>query len=171
MGPKFFFWGVSFDLFHILLAITYQRDYDKYLKRTTNSLLKNFLGSQRGLPIYLWFIFLRDCSVTFLENNVSCIKQSWGIKSVRFSSKIKRKNQGRFSVIYTKLATISNNHWTVGTNQGCRKQHNLQAGSYVASEVASWPSSNLLFQKKNKRVGGRKGGGEEDMEFPGVSKK
>ena len=90
---------------------------------------------------------------------------------MRFSSKIKRKNQGRFSVIYNKLATISNNHWTVGTNQGCRKQHNLQAGSYVASEVASWPSSNLLFQKKNKRVGGRKGGGEEDMEFPGVSKK
>ena len=60
-------------------------------------------------------------------------------------------------MIYTKLATISNNHWTVGTNQGCRKQHNLQAGSYVASEVASWPSSNLLFQKKNKRVGGRRG--------------
>ena len=92
-------------------------------------------------------------------------KQSWGIKSVRFSSKIKRKNQGRFSVIYTKLATISNNHWTVGTNQGCRKQHNLEAGSYVASEVASWPSSNLLFQKKNKRVGGRKGEGKRIWNF------
>ena len=51
-----------------------------------------------------------------------------GITSVRFSSKIKTKNQERLSVIYTELATIPKFHRTAGANQARRKRRSLQAG-------------------------------------------
>ena len=47
---------------------------------------------------------------------------------VRFSSKIKRKNQERLSVIYTELATTPKFHRTAGANQARRKRRSLQAG-------------------------------------------
>ena len=42
-----------------------------------------------------------------------------GIKSVRFSSKIKGKNQERYSVLYTELASIPKSQWTASANQEC----------------------------------------------------
>ena len=56
---------------------------------------------------------------------LTCI---WGKKSVRFSSKIKRKNQERFSVIYTDLAIIPKFHRTAGANQARFKRRSLQVG-------------------------------------------
>ena len=50
-----------------------------------------------------------------------------GIKPVIFSSKIKRKNQERFSVIYTELVTIPRFHRIAGANQARRKRRSLQA--------------------------------------------
>ena len=77
---------------------------------------------------------------------------------MRFSSKIKRKNQERLSVIYTELATIPKFHRTAGVNQARRKRRSLQAGRYIASQLADIKQSNRLFQKKIKQ-GGERGRG------------
>ena len=51
-----------------------------------------------------------------------------GIKSLNFSTKIKRKNQERVSVIYTELAIKPKFHRTAGANQARCKRRSLQAG-------------------------------------------
>ena len=40
---------------------------------------------------------------------------------MRFSSKIKRKNQESFSVIHTELTAIPKFHWTTGANESLSK--------------------------------------------------
>ena len=56
-----------------------------------------------------------------------------GIKSLNFSTKIKRKNQERFSVIHPELAIIPRFHQTAGANQARRKQRSFQAGRWLGS--------------------------------------
>ena len=89
----------------------------------------------------------------FCENHTT----ERGIKSVRFSSKIKRKNQERFSVIYTELSTISTFHRTTGANQARRKRRSFQAGRLLVS----WPSSNSQMGYSSRKPNGV-GEGVED---------
>ena len=46
----------------------------------------------------------------------NALPRTWGIKSVRFSSKIKSKNQ-KFSVMYNELASIPKLQWPAGVKQ------------------------------------------------------
>ena len=90
------------------------------------------------------------CQSMASVTTVSSTAKFGGIKSVRFLSKIKRQNQERFSVIYTESATITKFHRTAGFAPSTLKTTQL-----ASSQVASWPYSNGLFQKKTKRGGER----------------
>ena len=61
----------------------------------------------------------------------------WGIKSVRFSSKTKKKNQERFSVIYTELATM-------------HKFHQLVWTKHVENDAA-WKGEDMKFSGVSKK--------------------
>ena len=68
--------------------------------------------------IFIWFVFQFSFLGSMFQKNWQTIKTIFftytlqGIKSVRFSSKIKSKYQERFSVIYTELATKPKFHRT-----------------------------------------------------------
>ena len=114
---SFIFLISSFIMLHVFLASCLYLDIFFWVIVFLNFFLYAFK------KIFIWFVFQFSFLRSMFQKNWQTIKTIFfiytlqGIKSVRFSSKIKSKNQERFSVIYTELATIPKFHRAVGANQ------------------------------------------------------